>query len=124
MPGIPSSNPRQFVQVSAVLHVEEVLSTARHYRDELGFIWDFGDENYAVVWRDNAAVHFTRGENAPRGVHLFLWVRDVDGYYQELISRNVKPETQPTTQPYGIREFTVKDLNGVLLVFGQDDELI
>ena len=51
-------------------------------------------------------------------------VRDVDGYYQELISRNVKPETQPTTQPYGIREFTVKDLNGVLLVFGQDDELI
>ena len=72
MPGIPSSNPRQFVQASAVLHVEEVLSTAHHYRDELGFIWDFGDENYAVVWRDNAAVHFTRDENAPRGVPLFL----------------------------------------------------
>ena len=35
----------------------------------------------------------------------------------------LEPETQPTCQSYGIREFGLKDLNGVLLVFGQDDEL-
>ena len=120
----PTSDPRQFVQSSAVLHVQDVLLTAHYYKDELGFTWDFGDENYAVVWRDNAALHFTRGENSPVGVHVFLWVRDVDGYYEELRSRMLEPETQPTCQPYGIREFGLKDLNGVLLVFGQVDELI
>ena len=30
----------------------------------------------------------------------------------------------PTTQPYGIREFSILDINGVSIVFGQDDELI
>ena len=120
----PTSVPRQFIQASAVLHVQDVLLAARYYKDKLGFTWDFGDENYAVVWRDNAALHFTRGEKSPVGVHIFLWVRDIHGYYEELCSRSTEPETQPILQSYGIWEFRFKDLNGVLLVFGQDDELI
>jgi hypothetical protein len=28
--------------------------------------------------------------------------------------------TQPTNQPYGIRELGVVDINGVRIVFGQD----
>ena len=124
MPGVPHSNPKQFVQGSPVLHVVDVLATASYYRDTLGFNWDFGDENYAVVWRDNAAVHFTRGPEAPSGVHLFLWVRDVDAYYEELKERGTQAEMEPTTQPYGIREFSILDINGVAIVFGQDDELI
>ena len=124
MPGVPMSDPEQFVQGSAVLHVTDVLATAAYYRDTLGFHWDFGDEHYAVVWRDNAAVHFTRGSTAPSGVHLFLWVRDVDAYYDEIVQRGVKAEMEPTTQPYGIREFKIEDVNCVAIVFGQDDELI
>ena len=124
MPKIPSSNPRQLIQASAVLHVADVVSTARYYEIDLGFTWDFGDENYAVVWRDNGAVHFVLGDNYPTGVHLFFWVRNVDQYYEELHSKHIQVETEPTTHPYGIREFSVKDLNGVLVVFGQDDELI
>ena len=124
MPDLPHSNPKQFIQGSPVLHVVDVLATASYYRDKLGFHWDFGDENYAVVWRDNAAVHFSRGSEAPSGVHLFVWVRDVDAYYEELNERGTKAEIAPTTQPYGIREFSILDINGVSIVFGQDDELI
>ena len=76
------------------------------------------------MWRDNAAVHFTRGSAVPSGIHLFLWVRDVDAYYNEIAQRGVKAEMTPTTQPYGIREFKIVDVNGVSIVFGQDDELI
>ena len=61
---------------------------------------------------------------SPNGVHLFVWVRDVDTYYKEIVQRGVKAEMEPTTQPYGIREFMVKDVNGVAIVFGQDDELL
>ncbi|MGH9837189.1 MAG: hypothetical protein ACREEM_00215 [Blastocatellia bacterium] len=42
--------------------------------------WDFGDDKYAVVWRDNSAVHLTKGERDPTGVHLFQWIRN---FYQK-----------------------------------------
>lgn len=122
MPAPPSSNPRQFVQGAPVLHVPDVKATAAFYRDILGFTWDFGDETYAVVWRDNSAVHFVRDTDGPRGVHLFQWVKSVDDYQRELVSRGAEIESGPTNQPYGIRELGLRDLNGVGLIFGQDIE--
>jgi len=122
MPELPSSNPKQFVQGAPVLHVADVPATAAFYRDVLGFTWDFGDETYAVVWRDNAAIHFVRDEVNPRGVHLFQWVKDVDAYYREIVDRGADVPKEPADQPYGIREFGLRDVNGVGIVFGQDIE--
>lgn len=122
MPALPSSNPKQFVQGAPVLHVPDVAATAAFYRDVLGFTSDFGDETYAVVWRDNSAIHFVRAEESPKGVHLFQWVKDIDAYYTEIVGRGIEGATEPTNQPYGIREFGVRDINGVGIVFGQDIE--
>ena len=122
MPELPSSNPRQFVQGAPVLHVPDVLATAAFYRDVLGFTWDFGDEAYAVVWRDNSAVHFVKDDAKPTGIHLFQWVKDVDAYYREILDRGATVAHEPTNQPYGIREFGLSDVNGVGIVFGQDIE--
>jgi predicted enzyme related to lactoylglutathione lyase len=119
MPALPSSNPKQFIQGAPVLHVPDVEATARYYRDVLGFTWDFGDETYAVVWRDNSAIHFVRDERTPVGVHLFQWVRDVDAYHDEIAKRGAQT-TAPANQPYGIRELAVRDINGINVVFGQD----
>ena len=99
MPEPPSSNPRQFVQGAPVLHVQDVLGTAAFYRDVLGFTWDFGDETYAVVWRDNSAVHFAKDDTSPRGIHLFQWVKDVDAYYKEIVERGATVAKEPTNQP-------------------------
>jgi predicted enzyme related to lactoylglutathione lyase len=122
MPERPSSNPRQFVQGAPVLHVPDVAGTAAFYRDVLGFTWDFGDDTYAVVWRDNSAIHFARGETGPRGIHLFQWVEDVDAYYKEIVDRGARVPKEPADQPYGIREFALSDVNGVDVVFGQELE--
>ena len=122
MPDKPTANPKQFIQGSPVLHVPDVEAAAEFYRDTLGFTWDFGDETYAVVWRDNSAIHFVRDESGPKCVHLFQWVRDVDAYYAEVTGRGAVVASEPTDQPYGIREFGMQDLNGVGIVFGQDVE--
>jgi predicted enzyme related to lactoylglutathione lyase len=122
MPNQPSSNPRQFIQGAPVLHVPDVARTAAFYRDVLGFTWDFGDEAYAVVWRDNSAIHFVKADAVPSGVHLFQWVKDVDSYYREIVGRGATVADEPTDQPYGIREFRLSDVNGVGIVFGQDIE--
>ena len=120
MPGQPSSNPLQFIQGAPVLHVADVEKTAAFYRDVLGFTWDFGDETYAVVWRDNAAIHFVKDHGNPTGVHLFHWVKDVDAYYKEIVGRGAVVASGPVDQPYGLRELAVRDVNGLGIVFGQD----
>ena len=121
MPDRPTSDPEQFIQGAPVLHVADVKATAAFYRDILGFKWDFGDEQYSVVWRDNSAVHLTRAnEYTPSGIHLFQWVRDVDGYHREIRDRGADVLEEPSDRPYRIREFKVRDPNGVEIVFGQD----
>ncbi|HJP91629.1 MAG TPA: glyoxalase superfamily protein [Pyrinomonadaceae bacterium] len=120
MPKPPRTNPKQFIQGAPVLHVPDVAATARYYRDVLGFTWDFGDDTYAVVWRDNSAIHFVRDDRTPSGVHLFQWVRDVDAYNKEIVNRGANVALGPTNRPYGIRELTVLDINGMEIVFGQD----
>jgi predicted enzyme related to lactoylglutathione lyase len=122
VPDLPSSNPRQFVQGAPVLHVPDVAGTAAFYRDVLGFTWDFGDDKYAVVWRDNSAIHFVKDATSPSGIHLFQWVKDVDAYYDEIVGRGASIAKEPTNQPYGIREFGLSDVNGVGIVFGQEIE--
>ena len=123
MPATPSSNPAQFVQGAPVLHVADVEAAAAFYRDVLGFTWDFGDSAYAVVWRDNSAIHFVRDDENPKGIHLFQWVRDVDAYFKEVVGRGAQVDSEPESQAYGIREFAVRDINGVGIVFGQDIDL-
>lgn len=120
MPAFPTLNPAQFIQGAPVLHVPDVMAAAAFYRDTLGFTWDFGDETYAVVWRDNSAIHFVKDEGKPEGVHLFQWVRDIDAYYEEIVGLGAAISSKPKDQPYGIREFAIQDLNGIGIVFGQD----
>ena len=120
MPNVPSSNPNQFIQGAPALHVPDVRATATYYRDVLGFVWDFDGGDYAVVWRDNSAIHFVRGDQLPTGVHLFQWVRDVNAYHQEVVGRGAEVIVEPADRPYHIRDFSIRDPNGIVVVVGQD----
>jgi predicted enzyme related to lactoylglutathione lyase len=120
VPDYPTSNPAQFIQGCPVLHVRDVVTLAGYFRDVLGFCWDFGDERYAVVWRDNSAVHFMKAADDPTGVHLFQWIRDVDSYHAEVAARGADITVKPCNTPYGTREFTLKTPSGLAVVFGQD----
>ena len=122
MPDVPTSNPDQFYQGAPVLIVPDVRATAEFYRRVLGFTSDPGASTpeYSVVWRDNAAVHLARGERAPAGVRVFFWVRDVNALYDEVIARGAVIDVPIGTRLYGVRDFSVRDPNGVVAVFGQD----
>ena len=122
MPDLPSNNPEQFYQGAPLLLVPDVPGTAEFYRRVLGFKSDpDGDSSqYSVVWRDNAAVHLTSGERAPTGVRLFFWVKDVNALHEEIVGRGADIAVAPGTRPYGIRDFSIRDPNGVMVVFGQD----
>lgn len=51
---------------------------------------------------------------------LFCWVNDVLGLHAELTSRGAVVAYAPVRQPYGTREFAVRDPQGYVLGFGRD----
>lgn len=122
MPNVPTSNPEQFYQGAPLLLVPDVIATADFFRRILGFTIDAGAETpeYSVVWRDNAAVHLARGEHAPTGVRIFFWVKDVNTLYADVTRRGAAIAAPIGTRPYHVRDFSIRDPNGVELVFGQD----
>ena len=122
MPNLPTSTPEQFYQSAPLLLVPDVAATASFYRGVLGFKSDPGAETpeYTVVWRDNAAVHLTNGEGTPTGVRIFFWVKDVNALYEEVLKRGAAIAVPIQTRPYGIRDFSLRDPNGVVVVLGQD----
>ena len=122
MPDVPTSNPEQFYQGAPLLLVPDVAATADFYRSILGFRADPGADTpeYSVVWRDNAAVHFAKGEYAPTGVRIFFWVEDVNALYEQVTKRGAPIAVPIGTRPYGVRDFAIRDPNGVEIVCGQD----
>ena len=120
MPERPTSKPQQIIQGGPRVFVPDVEASAQFFRDKLGFTWDFGDDQYSVVWRDNAAVHFARAEQSPSGVQVFLWVEDVEKYHAEVVEMGVEISVPIGTRPYGIRDFSVDDPNGVRIEIAQD----
>ena len=120
MPQKPSSSPTQFIQGAPVLDVASVEPTVEFFVTSLGFRCDFQSSEYAVVWRDNAALHFTQSSDLPRPIRLFYWLVDVNAYYDELKRNGTDITTEIGDRDYGIRDFSVTDVNGYILVFGQD----
>jgi uncharacterized glyoxalase superfamily protein PhnB len=50
---------------------------------------------------------------------VFCWVDDVEALFTELTSRGASIAYGPTMQPYGMKEFGVRDPNGYVIGFGQ-----
>ena len=98
MPDKPSSSVRQFIQGAPIVQVAELEQTAAYFRDVLGFNFDYGDGQYAVVWRGNTALHFVRSPESVRGVQLFFWVADVQALYQEYSRAGAKITQEPHVQ--------------------------
>jgi predicted enzyme related to lactoylglutathione lyase len=124
MPDVPTSNPEQFCQGAPLLLVPDVCATADFYRSVLGFKSDprADTPEYSVVWRDNAAVHLAQGEHAPMGVRIFFWVKDVNTLYEEVVQRGAAIAVPIGTRPYRVRDFAIRDPNGVMVVCGQDSD--
>jgi uncharacterized glyoxalase superfamily protein PhnB len=51
---------------------------------------------------------------------VFLWVDDVESLFGELGRKGAEVVYAPTVQPYGMKEFAVRDPNGYVLGFGQE----
>lgn len=104
------------------LPVADVERAQQHYRDALGFTIGWLDEGKEIgaVSRDKAVIFF-RKKQPPfePGVH-WVFAQDIDASYQELKSLGANIVEPLERKPWGLRQFTVKDLDGNLFYFHHD----
>ena len=69
-----------------------------------------------------ARIQLSQADNADgkaSGVTLYIFVgSDIDGLYKRYRAAGVVIHQDITSQPWGMREFQIKDLNGYILRFG------
>ena len=124
--------PAQMRGVAPVLLVADVQKAAAYFRDALGFniprFW--GDPpTFTIASRDGLEVMLNQVGAAdvfrPNGDYdgrfdAYFWVRDADALHAEFASHGADIVCPPSDEPYGMREFQVRDPDGHLLAFGHD----
>lgn len=106
--------------------VSDIARTAEFYK-KLGFNVQVSDDavrikpgDFTFAFIDEAKARARYGAQAgTKGAGIFSYVEvdDVDAHYAMATANGIAPETEPTSYPYGKREYTIKDLDGFKMVF-------
>ena len=119
--------------LSPLLAVRNMRETIEFYTKSLGFKMgmafpDANNPEYADLSKDGMVLMFipakdhgiSSEEKLGIGVYLYLQIDgDIDEYYQELKKKGVKIAVDIKDEPYGVRDFTVEDIDGYKLAFNQ-----
>ena len=105
------------------LPVADVERAQQHYRDALGFKigWLYPGKGIGAASRGGNVTIFFRKRKPPfePAVH-WVFAEDIDATYQELKSLGANIVEALEKKPWGLRQFTVKDLDGNLFYFHHD----
>ena len=119
--------------VAGIVHyVKDTAKTAKFYED-LGFQLTKNKPHHISLrlnwfWMD---FHPQDKEDKPEfqkeanldnkgaGLFLYISVDNVDEFYKGLLSKGLKPSSEPRDWPWGNREFVIRDPDGYKLVFFQ-----
>ena len=101
------------------LPVEDVERAQRHYRDTLGFeiAWLEPDKGIGAVTRKNATIFFRKRERPFEPAVHWVFSKYIDATYQKLQASGVIIVDPLGDKPWGLRQFTIQDLDGNLFHF-------
>ncbi len=119
--------------ISPTLAARNMKETIGFYKNSLGFqvgvcFTDASKPEYADISKDGMVLMFIPDQNCGIGteeklgvgVNIYMQIDgDIDEYYAELKKRGVRITVDIKDEPYGIRDFTVEDINGYRLTFNQ-----
>ena len=107
-----------------VLRVRDIRAAVDFYTTRLGFTlgftWPEGETaTYAGVNLGDVQVFLDQGEPHGAGLEICFIVSNADELCDAQRANGVEILTEPGDRPYGIRDYSVRDLNGYRLTFGQ-----
>jgi hypothetical protein len=128
----PAATSAHLTASAAVLLVRDVVRSANHYRDALGFAYDrfWGEPPSFVILRRDGMFLMLNQAPADHPIvpnwrvshnmwNVYFWVSDADALLAEFRKRGASIDYDVHDKPYGIREFGIQDLDGYDIGFGQ-----
>jgi uncharacterized glyoxalase superfamily protein PhnB len=104
------------------LPVADVEKAQQYYRDVLGFEigWLDPGKGIGAASRGNAVIFFRRRQEPFEPAVHWVFAADIDTTYEELRSSGAKIVEPLEKKPWGLRQFTVEDLDGNRFYFHCD----
>ena len=104
------------------LPVEDVERSQQHYRDNLGFeiAWLYPGKEIGAVSRGEVAIFFRKRTQPFEPAVHWVFAEDIDATYQELQALGANIVQPLKEMPWGLRQFTVEDLDGNRFYFHHD----
>ncbi len=104
------------------LPVVDVERAQHHYRDALGFTvsWLLPDKTLGAVSRPNAVLFLRRTTPPFQPAVHWIFAEQIDATFEELKSLGARVTDPLETKPWGLRQFTVEDLDGNRFFFHHD----
>jgi catechol 2,3-dioxygenase-like lactoylglutathione lyase family enzyme len=103
------------------LSASDVLTAADFYTEKLGFSLGFtwGDPpTMAGVNLGEVQIFLEQGTPNPQGCSVYFVIGDADELHEFQRANGVEVMEPPEDRPYGLRDYTVRDLSGYALTFG------
>lgn len=114
---------RMLKTIMPELPLDDVPGGVAYYRDVLGFDINYQQHDLGVMDRDAVRLLLIARTERHRGIgSCSFYVTDVDGLFEELVSKGAHVQGPPVSHPWGLREFRVLDLEGNRLSFAQPFE--
>lgn len=112
-----SATIKSTVPVLASLDLQESVD---FYTDCLGFTKLSRFDNYAILGRDGAEIHFweCKDRHIAENTSCYIRTEDANILHMEFVGRGLSIKG-PVAQPWGMKEFYVIDPHGNLLKFGE-----
>ena len=104
------------------LPVNDVERAQQHYRDALGFEigWLYPGKGIGAVSRGDVAIFFRKKTPPFEAAVHWVFAEDIDATYDELKSSGAKIVEPLEKKPWGLRQFTIEDLDGNRFYFHHD----
>jgi len=121
-PDVPPKQ-RMLQQIMPGLPLDDVPAGVAYYRDVLGFVVNYQQHDLGVMDRDQVRLLLIARTDRHKGIgSAYLYVENADALYKEFLGRGANVQGEPVSQPWGLREFRVLDLEGNEISFGQPFE--
>jgi uncharacterized glyoxalase superfamily protein PhnB len=116
------------VSSRCVLAVRDLKASTQYYLEVLGFNHDFGDgsDGWSFLSRDNFKLMLGEcpdekpaSEIGNHSYVAYLVVEGVDELHREAVARGAQVVSPLESEPWGMREFTVRTPDGHRIRFGE-----
>jgi predicted enzyme related to lactoylglutathione lyase len=113
-----------------VIAVHDLERSAQYYRDVLGFeVRTIGDPGWRFFVRDQCFIMagecrdaLSPAELGDHSYFAYLEIDDIDAFYERLVSKNAEVAKPLRDEPWGMREFGIRTVDGHRIMFGRPIE--